>query len=438
MKLNMLFVALTLSITFIMPFKVQGQTADVLIQEGIENYWRGENEAAMTSFNQVLETDEDNLLALSYRGATFRILQDYDRALDDFNRILELDPDYALAYSLRGRLYAELNNETEAVRDVERAVDLDDSQALYYYNRGRVYFVFRADETDQIVEDFRRAVELDPGEIPQQTRDYLGFLGSALLTIDEYSEAVEAMSASLAIDPNSYYVLADRGYAYSRLGETNEALADFAAAALLEREETYPREQGSIVLENMYMLTSADVGFNYRQEEVTYSYSQNVTRPYNTRFGFGNCPDIGLQSPLIGGVDFFGGDGTDSASISVTVYYALSAEVAQSDYEYLVETFSDCRDRTTNVRSVRSTSTIGDETSIFLLNVPYLYTTTMFGVPMATQTRYMDGAMVVFSEDNFIVVVTHGATMLFWDVQATALDAARSALNRLQTGIRNG
>jgi tetratricopeptide (TPR) repeat protein len=73
-------------------------------------------------------------------------------------------------------------------------------------------------------------------------------LGNAYFDASRFSEAIEAYTRSLELDPNNPDVITDRGVMYRRIGEPVKAIQDFDEAAALDPEHPMSRFNKGIVL----------------------------------------------------------------------------------------------------------------------------------------------------------------------------------------------
>jgi len=79
---------------------------------------------AVQAFNQALQIDPDNPLALNGRGYAQLRLRNYKGAIDDCTQAIELNPNYANAYVNRSVAKRALGDIPGAREDLHRAVEL--------------------------------------------------------------------------------------------------------------------------------------------------------------------------------------------------------------------------------------------------------------------------------------------------------------------------
>ncbi|MEH2168054.1 MAG: tetratricopeptide repeat protein [Nostoc sp.] len=153
---------------------------------------------AIKYFNLAIEKAPNLGNAYNYRGKTKAKLGDINGAISDFNQLLLIQPKNAEAYDSRGNLYRNQDNYNEAIQDYSQAISINSNYALAYYHRGGAYLEFKTklkaiasqigesvvqsssllwlifgskmlplivslqnwDDTQKIIEDLRRAVDL--------------------------------------------------------------------------------------------------------------------------------------------------------------------------------------------------------------------------------------------------------------------------------------
>ena len=157
------------------------------------------NKEAIPPLESALMQDASNEtvilnLALAYKGAGQAAT-----AIALTNRALEKTPSAAL-YNLLAELEEASGEYVEAVRDYQHAVELDPANEEYYFDLGMEYlshFTF-----GPALEVYRVGTQ----KFPDSSRQYLG-LAFSHYAVREYTQAAEAFTKALEIDPDSPAVL---------------------------------------------------------------------------------------------------------------------------------------------------------------------------------------------------------------------------------------
>jgi tetratricopeptide (TPR) repeat protein len=103
---------------------------------GMAKVKENEHQKAIELFTIVLKTDPKNADALSQRAVCYLNLEKYDLSMFDMNQAIEFDPDYSYRYSCRAYLKARMRDHIGAVEDYQKAVELDPEDHVAYNNLG--------------------------------------------------------------------------------------------------------------------------------------------------------------------------------------------------------------------------------------------------------------------------------------------------------------
>jgi len=150
---------------------------------------KGLQALAVADFDEALNIDANDVLALNGRGRANLARGQYDRAIADFTKQLTLVSGSDRLYNGRGMAYLHKGELAPALADFEHAIDINPTNALARNNRAAV----------------------------------LAKQGKPELAIAEYTEA-------LRIAPDFVLCYTNRGRAYEQTGQFQEALADYKRA----------------------------------------------------------------------------------------------------------------------------------------------------------------------------------------------------------------
>ena len=120
----------------------------------------------------------------------------------------------------RGSAYFDLGEKEKAIEDFTRAVQIDPKLAMAYSNRGSAYFDLG--QKEKAIRDFTQAIQIDP----KYANAYFN-RGTAYSELGEKEKAVEDYTQAIQIDPKYTDAYFNRGYVYGELGEKDLGIMDF-------------------------------------------------------------------------------------------------------------------------------------------------------------------------------------------------------------------
>jgi len=121
---------------------------------------KGNDEKAISDFDQAIALDPDYAEAYRERGITYGNKGDLDQAIADLSKAIELFPDFADAYHDRGNVYSGKGDIDNAISDLNQAIIIDPNFAEAYHDRGDVYNT--KGEIDNAIADYNKAIAIDP------------------------------------------------------------------------------------------------------------------------------------------------------------------------------------------------------------------------------------------------------------------------------------
>jgi len=105
-------------------------------------------------------------------------------------------------------------------------LNYDELLSRHYHDSGMMHVM--AKRWDKAIEDFTRAIDLDPNNVSAFTNR-----GGANDELKRYEEAIEDYNRAIELDPNNAYTYYNRSLAKEKLGMDDEADADYAYAKKL-------------------------------------------------------------------------------------------------------------------------------------------------------------------------------------------------------------
>jgi len=176
----------------------------------------------------------ENLENLKQKARQFFDEKNWDELIPICTEIIELEKsphDKAFAYNSRGLSYYYKGDFDRAIEDFDKALELDPNYPGAYYSRGLSYY-YKGD-FDRAIEDFDKALELDP--------NYPGTYNSRGLSYyykGDFDRAIEDFDKALELDPNYPGTYYNRGLSYYYKGDFDRAIEDLDKALELESADT--------------------------------------------------------------------------------------------------------------------------------------------------------------------------------------------------------
>ncbi len=271
-----LVLSLTLVVGMLAPALAQKDTADSpAMREGLSHYYAGRWTEADEKFNQVLEKDPQNTLALAYiLNAHFRmhnvdgvisqieqkavargedpqaqaqlgmayflrgmiIPNVLDEALTEFKASLQGDPQLAMAHTGIGLVYFQKRMMPRAKGYFIRALRLNPHDVMAMDRLGNILLV-----DEKKPEEARQLFERILAELPTYPDGYY-FMGSALFDLKRYEEALPYLRRCQELDPsgftNGFDAATLLGDTLMLLNRNQEAIDAFEAARKIRPNES--------------------------------------------------------------------------------------------------------------------------------------------------------------------------------------------------------
>ena len=145
-------------------------------------------------------------------------------------------------YYNRGNSYSRQGQYQQAIEDYDKAIELDPNVAPAHHNRGISYHALGQNE--RAIEDYDKVIELDPND----GRAYYN-RGNSYSRQGQYQQAIDDYDKVIELDPNDAEPYSDRGSSYHRLGQNERAIEDYDEAIKLDPDnaEAYNKLKMRIV-----------------------------------------------------------------------------------------------------------------------------------------------------------------------------------------------
>lgn len=147
----------------ILTFAQKKEEAEKLVEEGIAYHDKGDYEGAIARYDNALDLDKDNLLALNEKALSLLSLQKYDDVIDCCKKAIKKHPGEATL----ANIYVAYGNAYDGLKKTDRSVDIyDEGIKLFpeyyqlHFNKGITLSSVR--KYDDALLSFQKAALLNP------------------------------------------------------------------------------------------------------------------------------------------------------------------------------------------------------------------------------------------------------------------------------------
>ncbi|MCG6134442.1 MAG: tetratricopeptide repeat protein [Nostoc sp. LLA-1] len=234
--------------------------AEIYYKRGLTYYQLGDYEAANTDYSQAIEININDGKTYNKRGLARYQLGNYEEAIEDYTQAIRINPHIAVVYKNRAEARSHIGDNQGAIEDYTQAIKINPHYADTYKNQGMArYFIeyhrgfsqiiksnpqdavayknrgnARADLEDYegAIADYTEAIKINPHYI-----DAYYNRGNSRYDLGDYEGAIEDYTQTIQINPNYANAYYNRGNVYAELGDKLLAIEDFRKAADIYRHE---------------------------------------------------------------------------------------------------------------------------------------------------------------------------------------------------------
>lgn len=170
---------------------------------------------------------------------------DNDEALLQVDDAIAKFPKHGPFYALKGQILLRQDRIPEALVAVNRALELSPDYALAYWLRGLIHQ--RQGAFAAALADFDRTLKTDEDNLSLKIQA-TGSLGTVLVDLGRYREAVEALDRAIEARPQAFAERQSRALAHLRLGELKAAARDIDALASVSDDAFTRKLQAELYL----------------------------------------------------------------------------------------------------------------------------------------------------------------------------------------------
>jgi tetratricopeptide (TPR) repeat protein/two-component sensor histidine kinase len=175
-----------------------------------------------------LNSNPDDLKALTYRSVAFFRSDRFDEGMIDFSRVVELSPQELDVYVERAKYYQRKNKYSEAIADFSKAIEINDTVLDFIFNRAKCHQ--ECGHYLDAISDYSKAIDLSSAE----NRQYYTYRAQCYAELKMFDEALSDYTHSTEIKPNAEGYLG-RGKLYIQMDE-DKAIADCSKAIKLNHD----------------------------------------------------------------------------------------------------------------------------------------------------------------------------------------------------------
>ncbi|MBT3711779.1 MAG: hypothetical protein HOG15_00325, partial [Anaerolineae bacterium] len=128
--------------------------------EGKKAYEAGNYDEVIALMNAVIESNPNLAPPYRYRGTAYWYLGDCVSGLENHEKALSINPDYAKSWAERGLMHSCLGNDEQELEDYKKALSLDPSLAFVHHNLGVYYY--QIEDYERSLEEYSLSVAIDP------------------------------------------------------------------------------------------------------------------------------------------------------------------------------------------------------------------------------------------------------------------------------------
>nr|WP_254449083.1 tetratricopeptide repeat protein [Thalassococcus sp. S3] len=191
----------------------------------------GQYQLAVAAYRQVPRSSPDHHAAELGRADSLRRAEKTDAAVEVLQQLARDYPELPSVHSALGDLLRQQEDYAGSIPAYDRALDLTEegARAEWFLHYARGISHERVGDWDNAEADFRKALELNPGQ--PQVLNYLGYsLVEKQIKLDE---ALEMIEEAVAVRPDSGYIVDSLGWVLYRLGRYDEAVVHMEKAVEL-------------------------------------------------------------------------------------------------------------------------------------------------------------------------------------------------------------
>lgn len=198
-----------------------------------------EYDKAIDDFAKAIEVDRKYADAWNNRGFAQLKAGRHEKAIADLKQAVTINPDYATAWTNTGLVYMQQEDFANAVKAFSQAVRLAPLDVRWVtYRRAALLKLERFEEASADAQKIQWLNELS--QLTQHASDRAGDSAAWILRAahlaegTEYAAAVQDYSRALQLDPGNIEALHGRAFAFLQAGDLKKAIADCDESLIMQ------------------------------------------------------------------------------------------------------------------------------------------------------------------------------------------------------------
>jgi tetratricopeptide (TPR) repeat protein len=233
----------------------QRLTVQQAIDIAVQYHQSGDVSKAVDIFQQILQADPNQPIALHFLGLIAHKIGESDRAVKLIGDAIKIKPDYADAHCNLGGVLKGLGQLNEAISSYQKALAIKPDYAEAYNNLGNA--LRDIGKLDDAVASYNKAIGLKPDYAQAYSN-----LGVSLRDLGQLDDAVASYAKALAINPDYAEAHSNLGGVFQELGQFDEAVESYNKALSINPEYAEAYSNLGNVLHVLGKLDEAVASYN--------------------------------------------------------------------------------------------------------------------------------------------------------------------------------
>ncbi len=225
---------------------IDADLTEVKLTMALLNLGTGNTSLAIKLYNDVLEQDPRNDIAIRGLGDAYQSQQDLEKAEEYYKQAIALKPDYWGGYEKLGSFYMSISEYEKALEPYRQVIRLTPNNHIGYSNLGAAFYFLN--NWPQAGEYFKRSFEIQP------TENAASNLGTVYYIEGKYELAAEQYRNALEINPNNYSIWGNLASVNGIMGNTDKEQEYYQSAidAALKQLQVNPDDMNTTIAIGTY------------------------------------------------------------------------------------------------------------------------------------------------------------------------------------------